>query len=466
MKVTSNEFINNNAVFDIYISSDCEPGLSLSLGSSHCLQCPKHWRQNLIGIIMAAFIAGLILVIIIFALNMTIAIGTLNGILFYCNVIAANADTFFGSFLSPSFVTVFVSWINLDIGFDVCFFERMDRSDKAVIQLVFPTYIILLVIIIIILSECSSRFARLVGRGNPIAVLTTMILLSYSRFFNAVIGSVSLLYLQPAPGSSNLDIIKFDQLKHMHLSSNQVIMIQKRHYFLLIFAPIVFLLGVLYTTLVFSWQWLLLYQDKSMFKWVKYQKLHHFMEPHHAPYTSKHRYWTGLLLFVRILLSLEGILNFSKAPQIDLMATIIIITCLLLLKGVTSKRVYKYWLVDAMDNAVYINLIGLAMLTWYCLNPGIQVNQSAIAYTSITITFILFLIVVTFHVLRYTRLYNCTFIHKVFMKLSSMQSDREVNLKSDNNTDAPEELDGYQLERAVDPTVTCTVIELQEPLLN
>jgi hypothetical protein len=228
MKITSNDFIDNNAVFDIYISSDCEQGLSLSLGSSRCLQCPKHWPQNLIGIIMAAFIAGLILVISVFALNMTIAVGTLNGILFYCNIIAANTETFFASFSSPAFVTIFVSWINLDIGFDVCFFKGMDRSDKAVIQLIFPAYIVLLVIIVIILSECSSKFARLVGKGNPIAVLTTMILLSYSKFFDAVIRSISLLYLQPAHGSSNLDVIKFDQLQHID-SSYQVITIEKKY---------------------------------------------------------------------------------------------------------------------------------------------------------------------------------------------------------------------------------------------
>ena len=41
-----------------------------------CLQRTKQWHQNLIGIIMAAFIAGLIL---FFALNMTIAVGTFNG---------------------------------------------------------------------------------------------------------------------------------------------------------------------------------------------------------------------------------------------------------------------------------------------------------------------------------------------------------------------------------------------------
>ena len=460
MEVTSNEFINNNAVFDIYISSDCEQGLSLSLGSGRCLQCPKHWYQNLIGMIVVALIAGVILVIIIFALNMTIAIGTLNGILFYCNVIIANRYTFFASFSSPNFVTIFISCINLDIGFDVCFFEGMDGSAKAMIQLLFPAYIFLLVIIIIILSECSSKFARLAGKGNPVAVLTTMILLSNSKFFDAVIRSVSLLYLQPAYGSSNLDIIKLDQLQH----TNPVFDIEKIGYVLLTFGPVIFLLGVLYTTLVFSWQWLLFYSEKPIFKWVRYQKLCLFMEPHHAPYISKHRYWTGLLLFARILLFFEQVLNFSKNPQIDLMATIITVTCLLFFKSIISKRIYKNWFVDALENVIFLNLIVLAMLTWYRLNPGAQVKQSAVTYTSVSITFILFLLVVTFHALRYTRLHNCpyAFIHSLFTKISSKLSDKQ---KIENNTAMHEELGGYQLEGAVDPTVTCTILEIQEPLL-
>ena len=186
------------------------------------------------------------------------------------------------------------------------------------------------------------------------------------------------------------------------------------------------------------------------------------MEPHHAPYTSKHCYWTGLLLFGRILLFFERVLNFSKDPQIDLMATIFTVTCLLFLKSITSKRIYKNWLVDALENVINLNLIVLAMLTWYCLNQGAQVKQSAVTYTSISITFILFLIVVTFHALRYTRLHNYPFIHSLFMKISSKLSDKQ---ETENNTAMPEELDGYQLERAVDPTVTCTVVELQKPLL-
>ena len=50
-----------------------------------------------------------------------IAVGTLNGILFYANIVAANADTYFLPFMTPGIVAVFISWLNLDIGFDACF---------------------------------------------------------------------------------------------------------------------------------------------------------------------------------------------------------------------------------------------------------------------------------------------------------------------------------------------------------
>ena len=58
---------------------------------------------------------------------------------FYCKVVASNteSDTFFASFSSQICHCFRILDYNLDIGFDLCFFEGMDRSDKAVIQLVF-----------------------------------------------------------------------------------------------------------------------------------------------------------------------------------------------------------------------------------------------------------------------------------------------------------------------------------------
>ena len=46
-------------------------------------------------------------------------------------------------------------------------------------------------------SECSSKFAKIIiGKGNPVAVLATMILISCAKLFKAILTSFSLLYWQ------------------------------------------------------------------------------------------------------------------------------------------------------------------------------------------------------------------------------------------------------------------------------
>ena len=61
--LTNDVFIDSSAAYEVLISSDCRPGLSLSFGISHCIPCTENWHQNLIGIVIAAFIAGIALVI-------------------------------------------------------------------------------------------------------------------------------------------------------------------------------------------------------------------------------------------------------------------------------------------------------------------------------------------------------------------------------------------------------------------
>ena len=188
--LTGNVFVNNNATYEIFIGSVCGSNLGISLGSSPCTPCSDDWYIDLIGIVVASFIAGIALVILMLALNLTVAVGTLNGILFYANIVAINTDAYFLQSMAPNFVTVFISWLNLDIGFDICFIKPKTFKSivdvhelyKALLQLAFPVYVIFLVIIVIVASECSSKFAKIIGKGNPVGVLATMILLSSAKF--------------------------------------------------------------------------------------------------------------------------------------------------------------------------------------------------------------------------------------------------------------------------------------------
>ena len=65
----------------------CSPGFNLSLGSSRCLQCCAHWPGVLIITFIGSFLAGFILVGSLLILNLTVATGTLNGVIF---IVVAN----------------------------------------------------------------------------------------------------------------------------------------------------------------------------------------------------------------------------------------------------------------------------------------------------------------------------------------------------------------------------------------
>ena len=68
----------------------CKPGLSLSLGSSRCLKCPPYWPALFVGITVFAALAGFGLVALFMLLNLTVAVGTINGLLLYANVVMAS----------------------------------------------------------------------------------------------------------------------------------------------------------------------------------------------------------------------------------------------------------------------------------------------------------------------------------------------------------------------------------------
>ena len=97
-----------------------------------------------------------------------------------------------------------------------------------------------------------------------------------------------------------------------------------------------------------------------------------------------------------------------------------------------------------METAVYFNLVAFSALTWCNLDFG--GNQVAVAYTSVISIFILLLGVIIFHILRYTRLYKCSFVEKAFKWTSSKLLEKKTKEQPPN--DAPEELDGYRFERS------------------
>ena len=376
------------------LCGSCQPGLSLSLGSSHCLSCPSYWPALPIAITIAAILAGIALVTLLLVLNMTVAVGTLNGLIFYANVVYANKSILL-PFQETNFVTVFISWLNLEIGIDTCYFPGMDTFAKTWIQLAFPAYVILLVVLVIIISSYSTKFSNLIGKRNPVATLATLILLSYAKLLEICFKSLSLGILEYPDGSSEM----------IWLPDATVNYLSGKHIPLFITAVLILLVGLVYTALLFSWQWLLCLPKWRIFNWSRNPKIQTFIETYHTPYTPKHRYWTGLLLIARVVLYLITAANISNDPTIALSAINFTVCCLVLLKGFIVSQLYRKWSMDLLETFICLNILFSTIFTWFSLGDK-YFHQEAIAYTSVTITIVVLLLIILCHVYTYTSLFS------------------------------------------------------------
>ena len=159
------------------LCGSCTTGYSLVLGSNECMECTTNYSMALI--ILFAFM-GIGLVILLFVLNLTISVGTINGLLLAANVIKLYQPVFLGNQIPVPFLSLIISWINLDFGIKICFYNGMDRYVKEWLQFAFPFYVWAIIIVIILICRVSPKVSKLVG-SNTVPVLSTLLLLSYTK---------------------------------------------------------------------------------------------------------------------------------------------------------------------------------------------------------------------------------------------------------------------------------------------
>ena len=128
------------------ICGGCKPGYSLILGSTECWQCSN---INL-WLLLPFGLAGVLLIVFFSLTDMTVATGTIHGLLFYANIVSENKSSFFPPESANGFLFVFMAWLNLDLGIRSCFYNGLDAYAFTWLQLLFPAYIWLLAIGIII----------------------------------------------------------------------------------------------------------------------------------------------------------------------------------------------------------------------------------------------------------------------------------------------------------------------------
>ena len=164
------------------LCSQYQHHLSIVFGSSRCIKCAN---VHIIIITIIVIVAGIVLVVLLYFLNLTVTIGSINAIIFYANVVSINNSVFLVNDNVFKLLRVFISFVNLDLGIETCFYNGMDGYIKTCLQLFFPLYLIIIAVSIIIASRYSSRILRLTyTRSLP--VLATLFLLSYTGVLRTV----------------------------------------------------------------------------------------------------------------------------------------------------------------------------------------------------------------------------------------------------------------------------------------
>ena len=364
----------------------CPEGLSVILGSSECHYCSNYWL--LLHIPMA--LLGIIIIFLLTILNITIAEGTLSGLIFYCNIVWNNISLFFPgeniTFVS-ALIKMFLSLINLDVKITLCLFNGMDAYSKTWLHFGFPLYLWLITGILVYFGgRCSWIIRR-----NMVKVLATLILLSYARLLTSVTEALqaSTIYLQDGTHQQRW------------LMDGNIQYFKGRHIPLVIFATLFSLLLFLFALCLFLIQCLHKVSHLKIFCWVNYFKP--ILDAYTGPFTSGGRFWTGLLLLLRIVLTIVSAVNTSGSPRIILSVIVITVISLLCITGILSAGLYRR--LNMLECTFLLNLGVLSALLFVYTEERLQ--SMVIANVFVSTSLLMSIGIIIYHILCLKPLKKC-----------------------------------------------------------
>ena len=184
------------------LCSQCAIGYSVVFGSNDCIRCSNWWLLTII----VYGIAGPLLVYLLYAFKLTLTTGEINGIIFYAQVMSIGrvmqlyTMKDIGMVVSLKFYYIFVrgliSLINLTINFilPLCLYDGMTELWKSGIGLMFPVYLLTIVIGLIIISRYSIRLSNRIA-DSSVQVLVTVVHLSFTTLLSSTLDVFTPVYI-------------------------------------------------------------------------------------------------------------------------------------------------------------------------------------------------------------------------------------------------------------------------------
>ena len=380
-----------------FLCGQCQSGLSVILGSSSCKLCSNKY----IVLLVVFALAGIALVVFLVVTNLTISTGCISGLLFYANVIKMNEALFFPPSSYYNVISMFVSWINLDLGIETCFFDGMDNYIYTWLQFVFPLYIWIIMLLIIFLSWRVTFIARMVDR-NAVQVLATLLLLSYTKIQRTIINAVSFAKMI-------LPDHAWPTVLYVWPQDGNITYLMGKHIILFMAACITFLLAVVpfMLTLLFVCC-LQANTHRRCLGWV--QRLKPLLDAYGGPHKDNCRFWTGLLLLMRTILS---VVFTAGEPNMSLLAITIAVITIIGIQNV-FYGVYRSRLCDLLELFFIFNLGVLSVTTLYIINTG--GNQNIATYLSGATALLGFVCITFYHLVIFRACHTAACCKSVIFK--------------------------------------------------
>ena len=421
----------------------CRAKHSLTMGTARCVDsCSNYY----LFLVIPLALAGVLLVFMLLKCNLTVSVGTTNALIFYANTIHVNRTIFFphnGNNLTQV-LAVFIAWLNLDLGIDTCFYEGMTAYGSTWMQFVFPVYIWILTLIIIYTSRYSITISKLIGR-NSVHVLATLFLLSYAKLLRTVIAVVSPLTIRDESGHTHL----------VWLMDGNVPFLRGKHAALFIVSLLTVLLYLLPLTLLTLLAPLLQARTRHpLLRWVL--RIKPLLDAYQGPYKDKYRYWTGVMLTMRLVLFTVFAANTLGDPKINLFS--IILTVLPYLLYIT--HISKNNLNVILECFFTLNLSVYSSATH--LLKGLQKDTEHLTWVMVGSVSAMFCITLIWHLYTYVPI-----LHETFIKLKSLlKNHRRRRLNSGVGQRCGDPVTPPPARQPAPTTSVIDMKELREPLLT
>ena len=398
----------------------CQEGKSLVTGGSKCRGCKN---DTLVPLIISILASGFLLVFVLIIFNLTVTEGTLNGLIFYMNFIQVNQSIYLpeeGLWYGGRMLASIVAMFNLDLGFQVCVYDGMDAYVKTWFQFLFPVYIWLIVVGIIVLSRKFVLVQRLIGK-NAVKILATLFLLSIAKLNQAIISVFSYVTVEFPSGSR--------QHVNIWMPDGNVRYLRGKHIILFLGGLFFLILIMLYTFLVMFSMCLQRLPSKCFFS--IFYRLKPFFDAHTGPYKTRYRFWTGLLLLTRSILFTIFSISVLNFTHLKLMLTVLM--CILLLSLMALfYGVYKRFYLNLLEMIAFLNLGVTSSLSSYLISFNNHHGTVAVGSISVFVACLTFLIVLFFHGYRQIR---SSRILRKFLSSISRSSSKENLLSYSQQAD-------------------------------